>query len=136
MWKALEGADVPELRPWRFNVVANYQFKDALKGANVGMSYRWMDSNVTGFPVSQQVDGTYVYDVSNPFTGPKEDALDLWVGYETNLTESVKWRIQLNVRNVFATDDLIPVTVQPDGSYGTMRIAEPRTFLLTNTFSF
>ena len=136
LWKALEGADVPELRPWRFNVVANYQFKDALKGANVGMSYRWMDSNVTGFPVSQQSDGTYVYDVSNPFTGPKEDALDLWVGYETNLTESVKWRIQLNVRNVFATDDLIPVTVQPDGSYGTMRIAEPRTFLLTNTFSF
>lgn len=137
LWQALLGADVPELRPWRFNLVNNYTFQDgALKGANIGGSYRWQDKAVTGFPVMTRADGVHVYDVDNPYTGETETAIDLWAGYETQLTDKITWRIQLNVRNIFAEDKLIPVTVQPDGTYGAMRIPEPRTFVLTNTFTF
>ncbi len=137
LWKALEGADVPELRPWRFNLVSNYTFQDgAFKGSNLGFSYRWQDKAVVGFPVITASDGTLSYDVNNPHKGKTEDALDLWVGYGKQITDKVHWRIQLNVRNVFAEDELIPVTVQPDGSLGGMRIPEPRTFTLTNTISF
>ena len=137
LWKALEGADVPELRPWRFNLVTNYAFHEGrLSGANVGASYRWQDKAVTGFPVITEADGTMVYDVSNPYKGESETAFDLWMGYETKINEKVNWRIQLNVRNVFSKDELLPVTVQPDGSYGAMRIREPRTITLTNTFRF
>ena len=137
LWKALEGADVPELRPWRFNLVTNYTFQEGLlKGSNIGMSYRWQDKTVVGFPVITNEDGNHVYDVSNPYKGETEDAIDLWVGYETDVTEKIHWRVQLNVRNVLAEDELIPVTVQPDGSWGAMRIPEPRTITLTNTISF
>jgi len=137
LWKALEGADVPELRPWRFNLVTNYSFQDGrFKGGNVGMSYRWQDKAVTGFPVITNADGTMTYDVDNPYKGDSESALDLWVGYETKIHEKINWRIQLNVRNVFSEDELLPVTVQPDGSYGAMRIREPRTITLTNTLRF
>lgn len=137
LWKALEGADVPELRPWRFNLVTNYSFQEGrLEGANVGMSYRWQDKAVTGFPVITNSEGVLVYDVSNPYKGKSESAVDLWVGYQTRLTEKLDWRIQLNVRNMFSEDELLPVTVQPDGSFGAMRIREPRTITLTNTFEF
>jgi outer membrane receptor for ferric coprogen and ferric-rhodotorulic acid len=132
---ALEGSSVPELRAWRFNVVTNYDFQEgALKGANIGGSYRWIDKNVTGFPINSTGDG---YDVTRPYTGSSEDYVDLWAGYSFRVfNDKVNWRIQLNVRNVFGGDSLIPVTVQPDGTPAAYKIAEPRTFTLTNTFQF
>ena len=131
---ALNNSSVPELRPWRFNVTANYAFQEGiLKGANVGMSYRWQDKQVTGFRLNSTGDG---YDVNDPYYGPSEDSVDLWVGYERKLTDRIRWRAQFNIRDVFASDSLIPITVQPDGSPGAYRIPEPRTIAFTNTFSF
>jgi hypothetical protein len=68
--------------------------------------------------------------------GPKETAVDLWVGYQRKLTNKIVWRIQLNGSNVLGNNKLIPVTVQYDGSPGTSRIAEPKVFTLTNSFTF
>ena len=132
---ALNDSSVPELRPWRFNLVTNYGFQEGpLKGANVGMGYRWVDKNVTGFPLNSAEDG---YDVNNPYYGGSEDAFDLWAGYGFNIfSDKVKMRVQLNVRNLTGDDQLIPVTVQPDGSPAAYRIAEPRTFTLNTTFEF
>lgn len=131
---ALNGSNVPELRPWRFNTVANYTFQEGrFKGANVGVSYRWQDKQVTGYKLNAANDG---YDIEDPYFGPTEDSVDLWVGFEKKITDRIKWRAQINVRDVFATKTLIPVTVQPDGSPGAYRIPEPRTWTFTNTFSF
>jgi len=132
---ALNNSNVTELRPWRFNATANYAFKSGrFKDANVGGSYRWQDKQVTGYRLNSTKDG---YNVDNPYYGPTEDAVDLWVGYQMKiLSDRVKWRVQLNVRHLFATDRLIPLTVQPDGSPGAFRIAEPRVISLTNSFEF
>ncbi|WP_404423314.1 TonB-dependent receptor plug domain-containing protein [Nibricoccus sp. IMCC34717] len=131
---ALLGAEVPELRPWRFNVTANYQFQgDTLKGFNVGGSFRWQDGIVRGFGVNAAGDK---YDVSTKYFGPSDDALDLWIGYERNLTTKIKWRAQLNVRNALASKKLIAIDAQPDGSSAQWSIPEPRVISLTNTFSF
>lgn len=132
---ALNNSNVPELRPWRFNAFGNYSFKQGrLRGANVGASYRWQDKNVTGFRLNAAGDG---YDVNDPWYGPKEDALDLWFGYQRKLfSDRINWRVQLNIRDVLASDDLIPVTVQPDGSPGAFRIPAPRVFTLSNSFEF
>lgn len=132
---ALNNSNVSELRPWRFNMTANYGFKKGrLKDANIGGSYRWQDKQVTGYRLNSAGDG---YIVDNPFFGPSDDAFDLWIGYQTKIfSDRVKWRVQLNVRDVFASDKLIPVTVQPDGSPGAYRIPEPRVISLTNSFTF
>jgi outer membrane receptor protein involved in Fe transport len=138
LFRALEGSDVPELKPWSFNVIASYDFvnEGRLHGSTIGASYRWQDKSVTGFPVVTNSDGVDVFDVAHPYMGDSTSAFDLWLGYERNLTRKLKWRIQLNIRNAFADDKLIPVTVQPDGSPGAYRIPEPRTWTLTNTLSF
>ena len=137
LWNALQNTNVPELRPWRYNVINNYSFQNgALKGMNVGGSYRWQQANVTGFPVITDAAGAHVYDVTKPYKGKADSAIDLWVGYQKKITQKINWRVQLNVRNIFASKDLLPVTVQPDGSAAAFRIPEPRTFTLTNTFEF
>jgi hypothetical protein len=142
LFNALEGTDAPELNKWRANLIGNYTFQStALKGANVGGSYRWQDKKTIGFYSKVTVDPISntpidIADLSRPVKGKAEDAFDLWIGYQRQIHRHVNWRIQLNVRNVFAKDELIPNTIQPNGQVATYRIAEPRVFTLTNTFEF
>ncbi len=131
---ALNNASVPELRPWRVNTTANYTFqRGALKGASLGGSFRWQDKQVTGFALNSTLDG---YDVNHPYYGPADREFDFWVGYEWQFTRKIKWRTQFNVRNAFASNRLIPITVQPDGTGAAYRIPEPRVLSLTNTLTF
>lgn len=136
--RAEEGNTVPELRPWRFNIITNYRFTEgALDGFSVGGGYRWQDSNIIGYGVIEDpVTGAGSYDVSRPFHGPSEDAVDLWIGYTGPLTDAIDWRIQLNVRDAFSDGDLIPVTTNPDGSVALWRISEGRRWELTTGLMF
>lgn len=139
--KALqEGQAVPELRPWHFNLIANYGFKTgAMKGFNVGGAYRWEDKNVIGYaPIKLTIDGTVyeTYDVNTPIHGKSQDNVDLWVGYERDITAKVKWRIQLNVKNVLGKNELVPLTINPDGQFALYQIKDGPTWTITNTFKF
>ncbi|MDQ8179324.1 TonB-dependent receptor plug domain-containing protein [Pelagicoccus sp. SDUM812005] len=139
LYRMQEGANVPELRPWRFNLITNYSFSDGtFSGLNVGGAYRWQDGQVVGYPIlpGATIDDPRAFDLDNPFVGPAEDNIDMWVGYSRPLNDRIDWNIQLNVRNLFASDDLIPITVQPDGSPATVRIPEGTVWKITNTFSF
>ncbi|KAF0094360.1 MAG: TonB-dependent receptor plug [Puniceicoccaceae bacterium 5H] len=131
---------MPELRPWRLNLVTNYTFKEGpLQGINIGGAYRWQDEVVLGYGIvnnGTEDDPDWQYDLSNKYYGDTEDDIDFWIGYERDLTDTLRWRIQLNVRNAFADNELIPVTVQPDGSPGGYRIKEGTSWFLTNTISF
>lgn len=132
-----EGSDVPELRPWRFNLVTNYNFaRGFMKGVNVGAGYRWEDKEVIGYALKTDANGESTFDLSHPYHGPTNDAVDCWVGYEHKAWAKAKWRVQLNVRNVFADKKLIPITAQPDGTPAGYRIPEPLVWTITNTFTF
>jgi outer membrane receptor protein involved in Fe transport len=133
----LDGSPSPELRRWRFNVVSNYSFNEGrLKGWRLGGAYRWQDRSAVGYPVRVLADGSGVFDVTKPFFGPTESNVDGWIGYSRRLGQKIRWSAQLNVRNIGVGNRLIPVNAQPDGTIHTMRIAEPQTWLLTNSFEF
>ncbi|WP_221030654.1 TonB-dependent receptor plug domain-containing protein [Actomonas aquatica] len=137
--KLQEGTDVPELREWRVNAITNYDFDEGiLKGVNVGAAIRWQDDVVIGFPPipNPAQPGRVNFDLDNPYRGPAETNIDLWVGYSRRLSDKIDWRIQLNVRNVGQGNELIPITVQPDGTPATYRIAPHQTWSLTNSFKF
>ncbi|PTY07686.1 hypothetical protein DB347_05500 [Opitutaceae bacterium EW11] len=139
LYRIQEGSNVPELRPWRFNLITNYNFDHGfLKGVNVGGGYRWEDKQVVGYPVlpGATLSDPRSFDLAHPYKAKSQDAIDLWVGYSRKITRKLEWRVQLNVRNIFGSDDLIPVTVQPDGSVAVGRIPEPTVWTLTNTVSF
>ncbi len=127
-----------ELRKWRFNVITNYDFRSGwAKGVNVGAAYRWQDKIVIGYPIANNAAGLPEYDIENPVYGPSEDGFDFWIGYQRKLTEKLNWKIQLNIRNAFDYEGLIPISVQPDGkTWAGVRIKPVQEWSVTNTFSF
>jgi hypothetical protein len=133
-----DGAPAQELRKWRFNVVTNYNFTDGrFKGFNVGGAYRWQDEVAIGFPLTTDTAGDTIIDVNNPHLGPTESNVDLWVGYKRMIANGrIEWKLQLNLRNAFPGDDLIPVFTQPDGEPVVFHISESRVWSLRSTFSF
>lgn len=136
--KLQENTAASELRKWRYNFVTNYSFTTGmLKGTGVGGAYRWQDKVVIGYPVVPGANGVVSFDLDKPYYGPAEDAIDLWISYEHRLTKKINWKIQANVRNAFADESLIPISVQPDGTtIASARIAPVQEWFITNTFSF
>jgi len=135
------GLSASEIRPWAFNLISNYSFSHTLlKGVNVGGGYRWQDAAILGYGIKKQPTQfdpeNYAYDLSKPIHGKSEGHVDLWVGYERQLSTKVKWRIQANLHNVGEKVGLTPVSVQPDGTPAAQRIQEGMTWQLTNTLSF
>jgi len=138
-----EGQTNPEVRQWRFNLINNYSWSEGmLKGWFVGGAVRWQDKAAIGYAIKTVTDAlgtSYFEDITRPYYGPAETNYDVWVGDTRKLklgSKSVNWKVQLNVRNLGVGNKLIPVAANPDGSYGTYRIAEPQTITLTNTFEF
>jgi hypothetical protein len=136
--KLQEGADVPELRKWRYNFVTNYSFTNGkLKGVGIGGAYRWSDKVVIGYPVIPGANGQASFDLSKPYYGPSESGVDLWASYERKLSSKLNWKIQLNVVNVGQDNDLIPTSVEPDGhTWAAVRVTPVQEWFLTNTISF
>lgn len=136
--KLQAGASASEIRKWRYNLVTNYSFKQSfLKGVGVGAGYRWQDKVVIGYPVIPGTAGKASFDLNKPYYGPSEDAIDFWASYERKLTSKINWKIQLNVRNAFAKDGLIPISVEPDGrTWAAARVNPVQEWFVTNTFSF
>lgn len=146
--KTQEGGAVPELREWRANFVANYDFLEGrLKGLSVGGGLRWQGRAVIGYE-PRYVDGAgapaanhvvaraALLQLDRPYYAPAEYDVDLWVGYKWRLSEKLGFRTQFNLRNVANKDRLIPVTVQPDGTPAGYRIAPAQLWSLTNTLEF
>ncbi len=134
---AEEGTVVPENRLWHVNLITNYDFQHgALRGWSVGGAARYQSSSVLAYKPIQQP-GYIEYDLNSAFRDDSQLDFDLWVGYGRKLyRDKIDWRVQLNVSNVGVGDELIPITVQPDGSPAAYRIRPPQQIFLTNTFRF
>ncbi|MDA1069761.1 MAG: TonB-dependent receptor plug domain-containing protein, partial [Verrucomicrobia bacterium] len=78
--KLQEGRSSAELRPWRFNVITNYNFSEGrLKGFGIGGALRWQDSGVIGFPTLPGViagQDTFIPDIANGYQGNTETNID------------------------------------------------------------
>ncbi len=136
----LNGTNNAELRPWRFNLITNYRFTQGiLQGFNAGGAYSWQDKVAIGYPsVYATIAGikSETFDVANPYWGPADTNVNLWVGYGKKLTPKINWRIQLNVDNAFGKNKLIPINTQPDGTPAAYRIKVGPTWSISNTLEF
>jgi len=147
-----DGAVAQELRKWRANVVANYDFQgERLKGFGVGTGVRWLDKAAIGYPVASfradltrvpegapaQASDIRISDVSHPFYGPTETRFDGWISYQRKILKGkVGMKLQLNVRNLFTHNQLVPVVINPDGKNAVYSIAEGRKATFSTRFSF
>lgn len=151
-----DGASNPQIREWRVNLVTNYTFPrvSPLKGFGVGGAVRYQSEIFLGYlgkPNPADANGSYISDVTKPIYGPTETDYDVWLSYQRKVfSDKVLMKLQLNVRNLFAGNDLIPVQAQQvdvysqyaafdhykSTGYQLYRIAAPRTISLRATFNF
>jgi outer membrane receptor protein involved in Fe transport len=135
--KALDGTVSNEQRTWRFTGVTSYGFTEGfLSGSTIGGALRWEDEAATGY-LYRVVDDIAGPDVTRPYFDDGLFSGDLWMSYATKVwNDRVNWKIQLNIRNLIGENDDIPVKTNPDGQIAAIRIPNPMTISLTNTFSF
>ena len=134
---AQQGTNTPENRIWHGNLITNYSFDSGrLKGFNIGGAMRYQSGQVMAYKAIQNTN--YIsYDLSKPYKGPAEQDFDAWVGYTRKLfNEKVTWNVQLNISNIGVGNELVPVTVQGDGTPAGYRIRPHQAVSLTNTFQF
>lgn len=142
-----DGQKVEQGREWRFNLVSRYSFTEgALKGFFTGGGLRWRSKPVLGyslvsvdnaFPFAGAPSQLLVPALDAPIWGESLFETDGFVGYSRKLNDRVKWRIQLNIRNLF--DDTGAVAQRANlgaGFVSRYYIPEPRSFVLTNTLTF
>ncbi len=138
---ALTGSDQPEVREWRFNGITNYRFDEGrLKGFNIGGAFRWEDRPTLGFGIYNkdigQGETLWISDVNQRLQGKADQHFDLWLGYERQLTDAVRGRLQVNIRNVGENTKLVPITLQPNGDVAQSRIQSGQTADVSVKFMF
>jgi len=137
---ALSGTALPEIRKWRANLVTRYDFRDGfLRGFHIGGAVRWQDKVGIGYPYLTDADGNQVADINHPYWGPHEMNIDANLGYRRRIKAGgrmINWDIGLNVRNLNARDELIPIKANGDGTWGIFRIPPNRAWSITNSFRF
>lgn len=134
---ALNGQPQPEIREWRVNAITNYTFRDGgLKGLGIGGAFRFEDDFAIDFPPVETPEGDITVDIENPFMADSEKTFDIWASYVFDITEDISWRVQLNVHDIFADDELIPINTDPFGNPQAVRINYGQSWTVTNTINF
>ncbi len=137
---ALSGTPSPEIRKWRLNLVTRYDFRNGpLKGVHIGGALRTQAKAIIGFPLIPNADGQNVSDLANPYYGPSEINVDASIGYTRRFKfygKNMTWNINVNVRNLNAKDEVIPIAANADGTWGVFRVPPDRTWAVTNSLSF
>ncbi|MGH8021895.1 MAG: hypothetical protein ACREIA_27155 [Opitutaceae bacterium] len=142
-----DGQRVESGRDWRVNFVSRYSFTEgALRGAFAGTGYRWRSPQVIGykselvpnqFPLPGSDEQVLVPSRDAPIEGEALSETELFFGYSRKLGERVNWRIQLNMRNVFDDQDAVSQRANLEQAFiSVYSVPDPRSFILTNTFSF
>jgi len=137
--KALDNTASNEQREWRVTAVTNYEFSEGrLDGFGIGGAVRWEDEAATGYVFQLEPEsGVPVPVVSRPYFDDGLFSGDAWISYRTKLMDDkIDWTIRLNVRNLVGETGDIPVKTNPDGQVAVIRIPNPRTIYLSNTFKF
>jgi outer membrane receptor protein involved in Fe transport len=125
---------------WSANLITSYDFSSVarLRGISVGASANLRGPTVIGF--AETAAGVAI--ANRPYHAREFATTGAWITYRRKLFDTVNWRLQLNVRNVLDENKLFPHravdrrdgTNRPDVAI--YRLNEPRTFMLTSSFSF
>ena len=144
--EAAQGDDVPELTPYTWNFLTNYNFTSGpLKNLGVGGGLRWMSSTIEGYYGATQaslLNASYqvaANDITKPIYDPAQLHVDAWMSYSFKLpwdNGKIKSTIQLNCVDLTSNGYILPIAYNLDGTPYTWRIVPPRQWSLTARFSF
>ncbi|HUG09766.1 MAG TPA: hypothetical protein VMM36_02075 [Opitutaceae bacterium] len=132
--QAVDGRATDGARGARANMISNYSFSQGpLKGFNLGGAIRWRAAPTIGYGVTTNAAGATVLDLDRSYKGEEELTFDAFVGYRGRLQAfgGLRYRVQLNVRNLFDEDEAVPVARITTGAVAKIATVEPRVFIAT-----
>jgi outer membrane receptor protein involved in Fe transport len=145
---AQQNTKAANLREWSTTILSSYSVqRGRFKGLAFGGQYNWQDKAVAGYQ-SLFDPATYARpnattanvvfpDLTKPIYTPAIDSLDLFASYTRKImSDKVRMKIQINVRDVMEDGGLQAVVYNQDGSPAQYRIKDPRTWFVTTTFDF
>lgn len=144
-----EGRLNNNIRKYRFTGTTRYAFsRGAMKGLFLGGNFTWRSPAAVGYPIINSSANEFplagistsavsVSDVNRPYWGGALTSLDGFLGFSRRIMQGkVMWRTQVNVRNLLDRDTLLVQRVSTDGVGVNFTPQEPRSVILTNSFSF
>lgn len=136
--KASNGKAISELPKYTVNFITSYDFKrGVLKGFGIGGAVRYTGRYAIGYyPIYDAKADTIIADLDSPIYAKAETSYDLWFSYRHKITSKINGTIQLNLRDLFAGHRLIPISSNPDGTYGQYRMGAPTSWELTTRLEF
>ncbi len=139
--EASSGVSTSSIPKYSGNLVTNYRFTEGrLKDFGVGASLNYRSPRTIGYLLTRE--GLYRPEAA--IKGNPSWTTGLWFSYARTFklspSRTVRWRGQLNIRNVLDDQKLEPISGLDDGAGNPFvvrwRLPEPRTFVLSNSFEF
>ena len=136
---AADGRATDTARGARANLITSYRFSDSrLKRFNIGGALRWRAAPTIGYGVKTTATGSKVLDLDRAFIGQPETYVDLLAGYRGRLKAlgEMRYRVQLNVRNLLNRNNPIPVGALTTGAVARLATIDSRVYVLTFAAEF
>lgn len=138
---AANGRSVANQREWRVNGILTHAFTEGrLRGLTAGLGGRWRSPNNLGYAVTTLPSGEPVLDLSRPYKGSDELAVDTFLSYTVRNLQwaqfKPKWKVQVNVRNLFARRGLITTNVLSDGAPSIYTYRTPQQIIFSTELEF
>jgi hypothetical protein len=144
--EAAQGTDIPELTPYTWNFLTNYNFVSGpLKNLGIGGGLRWSSSTIEGYYGATQASllnatgQVAADDITKPIYTPAILHVDGWISYSFKLpwdNDKIKCTVQLNCVDLTSNGYILPIAYNLDGTPYTWSIVPPRQWSLTTRFSF
>jgi hypothetical protein len=135
--RAVDGRDRSQGRDLRWNFIADYKFTEGrLRGLGANLAFRYRAAPNLGYGLKKLPNGTSAFDLDQKLEGKDEFKTDLGLNYRgtAKYFGGVKYRVQLNVRNVLEPDKIVPTRVLSTGRYIAWARVEPRLYVFTVGF--
>jgi outer membrane receptor protein involved in Fe transport len=141
---AQQGHISPDLPEYQLNYLTNYLFVTGpLKNFGIGGALRYQTPAAIGYlggaPDPSALGAVDTLQPFNPIRDKENIHQDMWISYTLHpawLSDKLRMKVQLNVRDMWSGGYLHVVQVNPDGTPETYRIVPPRQIYLTTTFDF
>jgi outer membrane receptor protein involved in Fe transport len=144
--EAAQGTDIPELTPYTWNFLTNYNFVSGpLKNLGIGGGLRWSSSTIEGYYGATQASllnatgQVAADDITKPIYTPAILHVDGWISYSFKLpwdNDKIKCTVQLNCVDLTSNGYILPIAYNLDGTPYTWSIVPPRQWSLTTRFCF
>jgi hypothetical protein len=136
--QSAEGRSSDLIRKWRANLVGRYDFAGGwLKHFSVGTAARLRDRAVVGYGVKPASDGvTQLYDLDRKYYSAATVTFDGWLTYRGQTRAAgkpLRYRLQLNARNLLDDDDPQVQSRNVNGLPSRLLFRDGRTFIFSTS---